>query len=258
MRPKLWGFITFICFVINPVYAVELRVAVASNFKSTAKIIAAEFEKKSSHKITLISASTGALYSLISHGAPYDIFLSADQKRPTLLVKSGLAHPDSLFTYAIGQLAFWAPNAKNIEANSISNIINLQTGKLVIANPKLAPYGASAWKYIKDSGLTTVIEGKLIKGNNITQALQFIASGNASSGFVSYSELLHGGIRDNFILLPPRSYQPIIQQGIILRRTKHLEAAKDLFDFMKNEGKTLILSAGYALPKIAFSAAKVH
>jgi len=256
---KLYGLIfALIGLVTLPVDGAELRVAVASNFKSTAQKLADKFEANTAHKITLISGSTGAIYSLISHGAPYDIFLSADQKRPQLLVKNDLAYPDSLFTYALGQLTFWAPKAKKLALHTIKSTIALQTGKLAIANPKLAPYGLSSWQYIEKARLKSVIKGKLIKGNNISQALQFIASGNASSGFVSYSELLHAGIKNNFVLLPPNSYQPIIQQGVILRTTKHLEAARDFVNYMQNEGCELILSSGYALSNTTIKTTKEH
>lgn len=227
--------------------AVHLKVAVASNFKSTAQKLADDFEKKTDHKITLVSASTGGLYSLIYHGAPYDIFLSADTKRPQKLVDANLAYPNSLFTYAIGQLAFWMPNQQNLTLENIHQQIKKQKGKLAIANPRLAPYGLSASEYIKENKLTTVIQSKLIKGNNVTQALQFIESGNAQSGFVSYSELLHAGVEDNYILLEPGTYPPIKQQGVILRRTKHYQAAQAFVDFIRDQGCDTILASGYAL-----------
>ena len=230
-----------------PLKAAELRVAVASNFKSTAQKIVTKFEQQSPHTVTLISGSSGGLFNAIYQGAPYDIFLSADDLRPQKLVKQRLAFADSLFTYAIGQLAFWMPNNENLSLNNLKTTITAQQGKLAIANPRLAPYGHSASKFIKKNNLSNVVKPKLVKGNNVTQALQFIRSGNAQSGFVSLSELLHAGIKQHFILLEPQSYPSINQQAVILHRTKNYDAAKHFFSFIKNQASDTISRSGYLL-----------
>ncbi len=244
---RLIVLISLATLLTSNVLAAHLKVAVASNFKSTAQKLADDFEKNTSHKITLVGASTGGLYSLIYHGAPYDIFLSADSERPKKLVEANLAYADSLFTYAVGQLAFWMPTQQNLSADNINSHIKQQTGKLAIANPRLAPYGLSAYHYIEKNRLIDIVKSKLIKGNNVTQVLQFIESGNAQSGFVSYSELLHASVEEGYVLLDPASYPSIEQQGVILRRTKHYQAAQEFLEFMKNNGCEIILMSGYAL-----------
>lgn len=246
---RFFAFILVAAFSIKQANSTELKVAVASNFKSTAQKIAQAFEQKTGHKVTLIGGSTGALYSLIYHGAPYDIFLSADQERPQKLIKNELAYTESLMTYALGQLAFWMPQQTNITTKNITQLIKQQTGKLAIANPRLAPYGKSSLFFIKKNVLQSTVKNKLIKGNNITQTLQFVASGNAQSGFVSFSELLHAGITDHFVLIEPNAYPPIKQQGVILNRTKHLSIAQEFMTFLGNQGCDIILMSGYSLPQ---------
>jgi len=231
----------------NQAYANELRVAVASNFKSTAQKLATQFEEETGHKVTLISGSTGSLYSLISHGAPYDIFLSADSQRPQKLVEDNLAYPDSQFVYAVGQLAYWSPNQEKLTQNNLVSLLKNQTSKLALANPRLAPYGLSTSKYLDLKGLSKHVKSRLVTGNNITQTLQFIYSGNAQSGFVSYSELLNAGIKDHFILLDPKSYPAINQQAVILRRTKELATAQEFMTFIKTVSCDTILDSGYGL-----------
>jgi len=244
-------FVLVFCLCLLPQFntvAANLKIAVASNFKSTAQKLATEFEQQSAHKITLVSASTGALYSLIYHGAPYDIFLSADEIRPQKLVDADLAYPDSLLTYAIGQLAFWMPQQENLVLDNVNHLIQQQTGKLAIANPRLAPYGKSTSEYLKYNNLDHTVKGKLVRGNNVTQVLHFVETGNAQSGFVSYSELLNAGVEEHFVLLRRDSYPAINQQGVILRRSKNLAAAKAFMSFIKGPGCETILLSGYAIP----------
>jgi len=233
--------------MLAQVSAKTLTVAVASNFKSTAQKISHQFEQQTGHKITLVSGSTGSLFHLISHGAPYDIFLSADAVRPQKLVSAGLAFPESRFTYAVGQLAFWSPNHANIDNNNIVERLKEFNGKLAIANPRLAPYGESSLSFLKKNNLLDVVNPRLVRGNNITQALQFVTSGNAQSGFVSYSELLNAGVKSNFFLLNPNSYSPINQQAVILKRTQNIEIAKEFMDFVNGNACDIILLSGYAL-----------
>ncbi|NRA70937.1 MAG: molybdate ABC transporter substrate-binding protein [Gammaproteobacteria bacterium] len=223
----------------------QLRVAVAANFKTTLAKIALRFEQKTHHKIVIIAGSSGTLFSQISHGAPYDIFLSADSVRPQKLVKNNLAIKDSLLTYAIGQLAFWAPNNQVKDLVSVANIIKKQKGKLAIANPRLAPYGTSAFEFMIKNNIEPLVNNKLIKGNNVVQAFQFVESGNADSGIISYSQLVHSQISQHFLLLPHTLYPAINQQAVILKNTKQLALAKQFLAFLKEQNKTLIINDGY-------------
>ena len=229
------------------VQSAELKLAVAANFKTTIDAIVKDFERQSPDRITVIVASSGTLFSQISHGAPYDLFLSADSERPQLLVKQHLALADSLFTYALGQLAFWAPAQYLPQQHNIDTFISSQQGKLAIANPRLAPYGKSAYTYIKNRQLLDQVKSKLVRGNNVVQTFQFVESGNAQSGIVSYSQLINAGVTNHFSLLPAEQYPKIIQQGVILSSSNNVALARQLISFIKNHSATAILNAGYLL-----------
>ncbi len=225
----------------------ELKLAVAANFKATIEKIVAKFEQKTKHKITITSASSGTLFSQISHGAPFDIFLSADSERPIKLVKNNLALADTRFTYAIGQLAFWTPKTQLTSQQSIISYIDSQKGKLAIANPRLAPYGKSAHIFIIKNNLALAVKSTLINGNNVAQAFQFVESGNAQSGIISYAQLRAAGISSDYILLQPTSYPRIKQQAVILKNSKNIALARQLMDFIKTKNHQLIIDAGYLM-----------
>jgi len=252
-------FFLFCLFTANGIMATEaenteIKIAVASNFKATAQEIAEKFSQKTGHKITLISGSSSALLSMIIHGSPIDIFLSADKERPSKLISMRLGKQKNLTHYANGQLVFLSPNS---EISSLSNIrekINKQTSKLAIANPKLAPYGLSSIKFIQELfGETikkSILTSKLVMGNNVIQAMQFVTSGNAGSGFVSYSQIKQANITDHFYVLPQDSYSPIEQYAIITNRGSKKTAAIDFMSFLKNDSKNIISNAGYLVDNL--------
>ncbi|RKZ91942.1 MAG: molybdate ABC transporter substrate-binding protein, partial [Gammaproteobacteria bacterium] len=168
------------------VMAEEIRVVVASNFTDAIREIAGRFEMKTQHKVSVISGSTGKHYAQISNGAPFDVFFAADVKRPELLEQQGLALPGSRFTYAVGKIVLWSPDQDYIDTSA--NV--LKQGKfnhLSIANPKLAPYGRAAQQVLKKLGLWNKLQGRMVRGENIGQAFQFVKSGNARLGFVAFS-----------------------------------------------------------------------
>jgi len=243
----------FFLLATSSVNSAELRLAVAANFKSTIDQIVKDFEQQSPHKVTVIVASSGTLFSQISHGAPYDLFLSADSERPQRLVKAQLALADSLFTYALGQLAFWAPAQYLPQQHSVESFITSQQGKLAIANPRLAPYGKSAYEFISKQQLLDQVKRKLIRGNNVVQTFQFVESGNAQSGIVSYAQLINAGVTTHFSLLPVSQYPKIIQQGVILSRSNNIAVARQLISFIKTHSANTILNAGYLLEPVDVS-----
>ena len=231
----------------------ELRVAVASNFYSTIKVIAEHFElKKASssgqqHKVILIPGSSGKHYAQIINGAPFDIFFSADTERARLLEQEGRVDSGTRFTYALGKLVLWSP---------IDNYVDLQ-GKvlskkdfryLAIANPKLAPYGKSAEEVLKSLKIWASLKGRLVRGENIAQTFQFVSSGNAKLGFVSYSQIksLDFSISGSFWEVPQSIYRPIEQQAVLLRDSA---LAREFLSFVKSdESLSIIYESGYGLP----------
>ena len=215
-----------------------LNVAVASNFKLLALDIGKQFSNKYAIDVNISSASTGTLYQQILRGAPFDLFLSADQKHVDLLkAKNKTTQQD--FVYAQGRLVFWQPNASN---NPTVDDFMAYTGRLAIANPKFAPYGIAAQQSLEFTNKWQSLD--YIQGNNINQAYQFVESKNVAAGLVSYAAVLQKS-QQHYLLIPNAWHQPLIQSGIVLNDKKIKEA--NLFrDFLlSKEIQQQIESQGY-------------
>jgi len=224
----------------------EVRVAVASNFAKTITAIAERFEADTAHKVTLIFGSTGKHYAQIINGAPYDVFFAADAGRPELLEREGVALAGSRFTYALGKLVLWSPRQNYIDPKGQI----LESGNfrhLSIANPRLAPYGEAARQVLQNRGLWNERDKRVVRGENIGQAFQFVASGNAELGFVAWSQVKHPGkaIEGSYWFIPPSLYAPIEQQAVLL---KDGEAARAFILFVRSaQGARIIREHGYGI-----------
>ncbi|MFC7049414.1 molybdate ABC transporter substrate-binding protein [Emcibacter nanhaiensis] len=231
-------------------HAGEVTVAVASNFTGAMKEIAGAFEKQSGHRVKLSFGSSGKFYAQIRNGAPFEVFLSADQAKPAALDKDGLTVAGSRFSYAIGALALWSSDAKVVDNGG--GILKRGTfRKIAIANPKLAPYGVAATQVLDALGLTDIVRGKLVMGENISQTFQFVGSGNAEIGFVALSQVMQGNKvkAGSAWIVPPELYQPIRQDAVLLKRGEANEAAGALLSFLRSEqAGRIITSFGYRVP----------
>jgi len=220
--------------------AAEIRVAVASNFTRAMTNLAQQFEANTGHKVKLVFGSTGKHYAQIRNGAPFDVFFSADMKRPKLLEEEGLAVPGSRFSYALGKLVLWSPKAGYIDSEgkvlSEGNFYHL-----AIANPKLAPYGRAAKEVLQSRGLWSGMKGKIVRGENIGQAFQFVNSGNAELGFVAYSQIKQSGqpIIGSYWEVPQALYAPIVQQAVLL---KDNETARSFLVYIKGKEALMIIN----------------
>lgn len=226
--------------------AAEVRVAVAANFTSTMKALAAKFEAKSGDKVVVSFGSTGKLYTQIVNGAPYDVFLAADTERPQLLVKNGKAVPASLFTYALGRLVLWSakPNVVDTEGTILNDG---GFGHLAIANPKTAPYGAAAVEVLTGLGVYDTIKDSIVEGDNIAQTFQFVATGNAEIGFVALSQVKNrsGG---SMWQVPQDYYTPIRQDAVLLKSAANNAAAKRFLAFLRSgAAQAIIANSGYGV-----------
>ena len=223
--------------------AAEIRVATAANFYTTLNKIKTKFENSTHHKITIIRGSTGKLFAQIVKGAPYDVFLSADVERADKLVALGKSYDGKSYVYAVGQLALWNKKAKNSE--DIKNqLLNGQFNKLSIANPKTAPYGAASVEALKEMDLYDQVKSKLVYGENISQALQFVESGAAEIGFVAKSYV----IKDVYWNINNKLHKPIQQKMILLKQARDAKLAKEFMQYMQSEDiKKLIKADGYQL-----------
>jgi len=229
-------------------FAETLNVAVASNFVAAMQRIQQAFEDNSEHDIRLIRGSSGKHYAQISNGAPFDIFLSADQQRPRRLVDEGIAEESDLATYAQGQLALWSRrNDLHLGREYLLNTDNYDV--IAIANPRLAPYGQAATEVFRHLGLEPVVSHRLVMGENIAQAFQFVFSGNADLGLVAYSQAMSTNLRGkgSVWLVPSELHQPIKQDMVILRDST---AAEEFAAFMESDTvRDILLTSGYLLPE---------
>jgi molybdate transport system substrate-binding protein len=206
------------------------------------------FEDNSEHEVRLIRGSSGKHYAQISNGAPFDIFLSADQHRPRRLVEEGLAGESHLTTYAQGQLALWSRKSDlQLDREYLLNTDNYDV--IAIANPRLAPYGQAATEVFSYLGLKSLVSERLVMGENIAQAFQFVFSGNADLGLVAYSQAMSPNLlgKGSVWLVPSELYQPIKQDMVILSDST---AAGEFAAFMKSDTVSdILLSTGYLLPE---------
>ena len=225
--------------------AAKTHVAVAANFTEPAREIAARFREKTGHEAVLIFGASGAFFTQITHDAPFEVFLSADEERPRLAVEKGFAVPESRFTYAIGKLVLWSRVLDVTDGKA-----TLSAGKfskLAIANPNSAPYGAAAVESMKALGVFDALQRKLVRGNSISQAFQFIDTRNAELGFVALAQL-HGVTAGTQWLVPENLHSPIRQDAVLLKRGANDEASKAFMAFLKEpEVRTIIESFGYSI-----------
>ena len=226
--------------------AAEVTVAVAANFTSTMKTLAAKFEAKTGNKVVVSFGSTGKLYTQIVNGAPYDVFLSADTARPQLLEQNGKAVVGSRFTYALGRLVLWS--AKPGVVDTEGTILNDGDFEhIAIANPKTAPYGAAAMEVMNGLGVYDTIKSRIVEGDNIAQTYQFVATGNALIGFVALSEV-EAKKTGSWWEVPQGYYTPIRQDAILLKRAAHNAAAKRFMAFLRSgAAQAIIAGSGYGV-----------
>jgi molybdate transport system substrate-binding protein len=228
----------------------EAQVAVAANFSAPAKQLAAQFEKATGHKLALSTGSTGKFYSQISNGAPFDVLLAADSETPRRMEQEKLAVSGSRFTYALGKLALWSPKAGVVHGNDEV----LRTGtfrRISIANPRLAPYGAAAQQAMERLGAWATLQDRLVMGENVAQAFQFVATGNAELGFVAYSQVREPGkpLAGSFWLVPQSLYAPLRQDAVLLAHGASNAAAREFLAFLRSApALELIRGYGYELP----------
>lgn len=251
MRRFTIQFLTAACLLTSAplsCFAEQALIAVASNFSSPARAIALAFEQESDHSVRLSQGSSGKLYAQIYNGAPFDVFLSADTEKPALLVKEGLAIEGSQRTYARGTLVLWT-----IDDGVIINAETLRAGdfvRLAQANPRLAPYGLAAQQVIASLGLTQALAGKRVIGENISQAYQFVATGNAELGFVAMSQVLVDGelVKGSLWRVPQTLHSPIAQDAVLLTRGLNNSAAQEFMAFLTSAKAVSILhSFGYSV-----------
>lgn len=225
-------------------------VAVATNFLTTAEELIKQFEEESDLKITLVAGSSGQLFAQAKNGAPYDVFFSADQEKIEAIVEESLGIDDSRITYARGRLCFMVNPKKDYKQNAGELFANLEFTRIVLANPKLAPYGAAAEEVFDALEIDMKKEKKkVILADNVGKAYAIVNTGNADVGMVALSSVLDDELSDEyFYVLPAKHYSPLRQDAIILSRTKNEASAREFIDFVQSDdAKAIIRNNGYEL-----------
>ncbi|MEI7796428.1 MAG: molybdate ABC transporter substrate-binding protein [Methylococcaceae bacterium] len=237
--------------LISPIsFADTTLVAVASNFTKPMTEIAAEFEKATGHTAQLSFGSSGKFVSQVENGAPFEVFLAADENTLLKLEQVGLAVAKSRFTYALGKLVLWSSTANYVdEKGDILAKGGFQY--IALADPKLAPYGAAAIEVLTNKNVFSKLKPLFVLGENISQTHQFVSTGNAELGFVAMSQVSENGkiTSGSGWIVPQNLYAPIKQDAVLLTLGAENPAAKALLDYLKSaQAKAIIQKYGYDLP----------
>jgi molybdate transport system substrate-binding protein len=219
---------------------------VAANFTEPAKAIAAAFKARTGHTATLSFGASGQFYTQIAHGAPYEVFLSADAERPLKAEQEGLSVPGARFTYAVGRLVLYSKTPGLVDPKG-AVLGSDRFEKLAIADPAAAPYGEAAVETMRKLKVYDAVAPKIVRGASIAQAYQYVATGNAELGFVALSQVIDqpGGSR---WLVPAADHAPIQQQAVLLRTGEKNPAARAFMSFLKSPAAVAIIKRyGYAI-----------
>jgi molybdate transport system substrate-binding protein len=236
--------------VNTPVVAAEVSAAVAANFAVPMERIAVLFRKESGHTVKLSLGASGKLYTQIKGGAPFDVFLSADEELPKRLLQEGQAVAGSRFVYATGRLVLWSVQPGLVDEKGAV----LNSGKferLAYANPVVSPYGIATRETLTKLTMWNAMQKKLKKGDDVTQAYQLAANESTDMAFVSLSQVMRDGkvATGSWWLVPTELHNPIRQSAVLLSGSKEQAAAQALLAFMKNEkAKAVMRGFGYELP----------
>lgn len=257
-RIGVLGLFVFICVMLaasssGAESSPTLTVAAASDLQFAMGEIAPAFEKATGSAVKLSFGASGSFVAQITAGAPFDLFFSADESYPKRLIEMGLAAPESFYRYATGRLVLWAPKESPIDVaqEGMQGLLHPTVRKIAIANPAHAPYGKAAVAALQSSGLYEQVQSRLVLGENISQAAQFVQSGNAEIGLLSLSHAHAAPMKEKgrFWMVPVDAYPPLHQGVVILRRSREMPLAQSLIDFVKGkEGKAILDRYGFTIP----------
>ena len=252
LRRALFLFAFFLSSTVN---AQTLRIAAASDLQFALPDLAGQYEKQSGVKLAITYGSSGNFFAQIQNGAPFDLFLSADMDYPKKLIAAGFADADSLVTYAQGHLVIWLPpdSPLDLKAAGFRTLLDPRIEKIAIANPEHAPYGRAAIIAIQDAGLYGQLKSKLVFGENVSQAAQFVQSGSAQAGLIAGSLALSPAMKSGKSYeLSGRHFPPIGQAAVVLKSSPNKQAASAFLEFLKTpEARAIFERYGYSAPPAA-------
>jgi molybdate transport system substrate-binding protein len=232
-------------FAAGAAQAATVNAAVAANFTQVATDLAARFQAETGDEVKLSFGSTGALYTQITQAAPFDLFLSADDKRTATAIKDGFGVEGTEFTYAVGKVVLYSPTLDVTDGAAVLKAGAFQ--HIAVADPKAAPYGAAGMAVLDTLGLADALTPRIVTGENITQTQQFVESGSAELGFVALSQVV--GKPASQLWMPPQEDYPAIRQNaVLLKPGADNAAARAFLDYLKSdEAVAVIEAAGYAV-----------
>ena len=230
----------------------EVRVAAAADLKFAMEDLAGQFEKQSGTIANVTYGSSGNFFAQLQNGAPFDLFFSADIGYAQKLDSAGLAEPGTLYEYAVGRIVIWAAADSKVDVAKLgwNALLDPSVEKIAIANPEHAPYGRAAVAALQKAGIYEQVKRKLVYGENISQAAQFVQSGNAQAGIVAMSLAVSPAMKDGKRwLIPAEQHPPIEQAAIVMKNAKNKDQAKAFLEFVKSpSGRATLTSYGFTFP----------
>lgn len=229
-----------------------VRVAAAADVKFAMDELSKDFESKTGTKVDVTTGSSGNFFAQIQSGAPFDLFFSADMDYPKKLEASGFAEPGTLYGYALGGIVIWTPanSPLDVAKDQWNALLDAHVQKIAIANPSLAPYGRAAVAALQRAGIYEQVRGKLVYGENISQAAQFVQSGNAQAGIIAHSLAFFPGMKSGKMWVIPLEMHPPIEQGaVVLKGAKNKAEGLEFLNFVKSAtGRTILEKYGFSVP----------
>ena len=230
----------------------DIAVAAASDLQFAIKELIVEYEKQTGHHVKLSLGSSGNFYAQVQQGAPFDLYFSADIGYPKKLEEAGLTVPGSLYRYAVGRVVLWAPKQSPVEVSKGLTVLrDAAVRKIAIANPKHAPYGRAAVAAMEQSQVYAEVKDRLVLGENISQAAQFIESGACDVGIIALSLAMAPIMKSagSYWLIPAEAHPPLEQGAVIMKQSKQQDAARHFLQFMQSpQGQELMTRYGFTLP----------
>lgn len=233
--------------------AQEITVAAAADMSAALPKLASSYTKKTGQAVKLLFGSSGNLTNQIRNGAPFDVFFSADEQYPQQLIAEGLASKDTLYRYAVGRLVLWvsADSPLDLSKLGINALLDPSVKKVSIANPATAPYGRAAEAALRHFGIYDRVASRLVFGESVSQAAQFVESGNAQAGMIALSHALAPAMKDKgrYWTVPLNAYPTLNQAAVVLSHSKQQDSARRFVDFLRSpEATSLLTSFGFSLP----------
>lgn len=231
----------------------EINVAAAADLSAALEEVAANYEKRTGVAVELSFGASGALTQQIQNGAPFDVFFSADMGYPQQLIAGGQADGTTLYRYAVGRLVLWVPKDSplDVEHKGMDVLLDPSVKKISIANPEHAPYGRAAATALKHYGLYEKVGERLVLGENISQAAQFVESGNAQAGFVALAHAIAPAMqgKGKYWVVPAEAYPQLDQGVVLISHSPHAQEAAAFLEYVKTaEAAAVLRRYGFSLP----------